>query len=52
MIKLENNTTKNLKQEKPYKYLGIKERNRIQYGTMKKKITRECYQRVRASLKM
>ena len=51
-IELENDTTiRELEQEEVYKYLGINESNRIKHATMKEKIRKECYRRVRAILK-
>ena len=41
---------KELDQEETYKYLGIKEGDGIQHETMKEKIRRECFRRVRAVL--
>ena len=51
-IKLENSTKiKELEQEELYKYLGANESNGIQHVTMKEKIRKEYYRRVRAILK-
>ena len=51
-IELENDTTiRELEQEEVYKYLGINESNGIKHATMKEKIRKECYRRVRAILK-
>ena len=44
-------TIRELEQEELYKYLGINEGNGIQHASMKEKIRRECYRRVRAVLK-
>ena len=38
-------------EEEAYKYLGVNESNGIQHATMKEKIRKECYRRVRAVLK-
>ena len=52
MIELDNSTKiKELEQEEVYKYLGVNESNGIQHVTMKEKIRKECYRRVRAILK-
>ena len=51
-IELDNSTKiKELEQEEVYKYLGVNESNGIQHVTMKEKIRKECYRRVRAILK-
>eukprot|EP00795_Rhopilema_esculentum_P000153 gene153-9770_t len=51
-IKLYLDTTiKELEQEEVYKYLGVNEGHGIQHATMKEKIRKECYRRVRAFLK-
>ena len=42
--------TKELDQEKTYKYLGLEEGDGTQHGKMKEKIIKECYRRVRAVL--
>ena len=42
---------KSLDQEDVYKYLGVNEGNGIQHSSMKEKIRKECYRRVRALLK-
>ena len=47
----EQHNNKQLKEEGVYNYLGVNESNRIQHATMKEKIRKECYQRVRAILK-
>ena len=52
-IKLDKNTTiKELQQEEVYTYLGVNRSSRIQHATMNEKISEECYQRVRAILKI
>ena len=51
-IELDNDTIiRELGQEEFYKYLGVNEGNGIQHATMKEKIRKECYRRVRAILK-
>ena len=42
---------KDLEQEEVYIYLGVNESNVIQHPTMKEKIRKECYRKVRAILK-
>ena len=52
LIELDNSTKiKELEHEEVYKYLGVNESNGIQHVTMKEKIRKECYRRVRAILK-
>lgn len=42
LIKLENNTIKELQQEEVYEYLGVSKTNGVQHATLKKKIRNEC----------
>ena len=51
-VELDRNTViKDLQQEEEFKYLGVDGSNRIQHAAMKKKIRKECYQRVQTILK-
>ena len=51
-VELDRNTViKDLQQEEEFKYLGVDGSNRIQHAEKKKKIRKECYQRVQTILK-
>ena len=45
-----NTVIKNLDQDEVYKYLGVHEGDGIRHATMKEKIRKECYRRVRLIL--
>ena len=46
-----NTVNKELDQEGTYKYLGVNEGNSLQHSSMKEKIPKEYYRRVRMVLK-